>query len=92
MRITDVKIRKLTRENRLRAVMSVTFDGELAVHDIKIIEGDGRLFVAMPSRRNGEGVFKDIAHPINRETRQYISDTLISEYKRACESESGHTV
>ncbi len=92
MRITDVKIRKLTRENRLRAVMSVTFDGELAVHDIKIIEGDGRLFVAMPSRRNGEGVFKDIAHPINRETRRYISDTLISEYKRACESESGHTV
>lgn len=46
----------------------------------------------MPSRKNGEGVFKDIAHPINRETRQYISDTLISEYKRACESESGHTV
>ena len=87
LRITDVKIRKLLNENRLRAVMSVTFDDEIAVHDIKIIDGGDRLFVAMPSKKNALGAYKDVAHPINAKTREYISDTLIAEYKRACERE-----
>ena len=65
MNITDIKIRRLLQEGRLRAVVSVTVDGELAIHDIKVIEGPERLFVAMPSRKEANGVFRDIAHPIS---------------------------
>ncbi|MBQ3379889.1 MAG: septation regulator SpoVG [Clostridia bacterium] len=86
MRITDVKIRKLTNKNKLRAVMSVTFDDEIAIHDIKIIDTGDRLFVAMPSRKNAVGAYKDIAHPINAQTRRELSKRLIDEYKKACEA------
>ena len=88
MRITDIKVRKLTQENRLRAIMSVTFDNELAVHDIKIIDGGDRLFVAMPSRKNKLGEYKDIVHPINVQAREYLSDELIKEYKKALKEQS----
>lgn len=91
MRITDIKIRKLTEENRLRAIMSVTFDNELAVHDVKIIDGGDRLFVAMPSRKNKLGEYKDVVHPINAQVREYLSDALIAEYKRAAQ-EQKHTL
>ena len=85
MRITDIKIRKITEENRLRAIMSVTFDNELAVHYVKIIDGGDRLFVAMPSRKNKLGEYKDIVHPINAKVREYVSNLLISEYHKALE-------
>ena len=66
MDITDVRIRKIHREGKLRAMASITIDGVFVVHDIKVIEGDSGLFIAMPSRRTQEGDFKDIAHPISR--------------------------
>ena len=70
MQITDVRIRKITKEGKMRAVVSITLDNEFVVHDIKVIEGEKGLFIAMPSRRSGDGEFRDVAHPINRETRE----------------------
>ena len=70
MEITDIKIRKIITEGRLRAVVSVTLDNMLAVHDIKVVQGDERLFVAMPSRKDESGVFRDIVHPISPAARQ----------------------
>lgn len=67
MQITDVRIRKITKEGKMRAVVSITLDNEFVVHDIKVIEGEKGLFIAMPSRRSGDGEFRDVAHPINRE-------------------------
>ena len=90
MQITDIKVRKLMQEGRLRAVVSVTIGDELAIHDIKVIEGPTRLFVAMPSRREAGGVFRDIAHPINSETRDKIQSIILQKYEIAVmESESG---
>lgn len=66
MQITDVRIRKITKEGKMRAVVSITLDNEFVVHDIKVIEGEKGLFIAMPSRRSGDGEFRDVAHPINR--------------------------
>ena len=83
MHITDIKIRRLLHEGRLRAVVSVTVDGELAIHDIKVIEGPERLFVAMPSRREVNGVFRDIAHPINSGTRDKIQQIILEHYENA---------
>lgn len=80
MEITDVKIRKIIAEGRLRAVVSVTFDDMLAVHDIKIVQGDERLFVAMPSRRDENGVFRDIVHPISPSSRQLLEGTILDAY------------
>lgn len=72
MQVTDVRIRKITNEGRMKAIVSVTFDNCFVVHDIKIIEGQNGLFIAMPSRKTPEGEFKDIAHPINQETRDMV--------------------
>ena len=72
MEITDIKIRKILTEGRLRAVVSVTFENFLAVHDIKVVQGDDRLFVAMPSRKDEGGVFRDIVHPISAAARKAI--------------------
>lgn len=80
MNITDIKIRKLLSEGRLRAIVSVTIDNTIALHDIKIIEGPSRLFVAMPSRRDDNGVFRDIVHPISAEGRVVIEDTILNAY------------
>ena len=82
MTITDVRIRKLTQEGKMKAIVSVTFDNEFVVHDIKIIEGQNGLFVAMPSRKMAEGEFRDIAHPINAETRQKIQEAVFEEYEK----------
>lgn len=80
MTITDIRIRKLYHEARLKALVSVTIDGDLAVHDIKIIEGPERLFVAMPSRRDETGTFRDIAHPITSAARKALEDAILTHY------------
>ncbi|MBR2530240.1 MAG: septation regulator SpoVG, partial [Lachnospiraceae bacterium] len=72
MNITDVRIRKMTKEGSMKAVASITIDNELAIHDIKIIEGEKGLFIAMPSRKTPEGEFRDIAHPISSQSREVL--------------------
>lgn len=81
MEITDVKIRKIMTEGRLRGVVSVTVDGMLAVHDIKIVQGDDRLFVAMPSRKDENGVFRDIVHPISASARKLFEERILDAYQ-----------
>lgn len=85
MNITDIKIRKVIPEGRLRAVISITIDNMIAVHDIKVVQGDERLFIAMPSRRDENGVFRDIVHPISLEARKLVEDELLSAYTRHIE-------
>lgn len=80
MEITDIKIRKTFEEGPLRAILSVTFDDSLALHDVKIINADSRQFVVMPSRKNADGTYKDIVHPINSEFRKKLEDKLLSAY------------
>lgn len=80
MNITDIRIRKTYTENRLRALVSVTIDNDLAVHDIKVIEGPERLFVAMPSRKDDNGVFRDICHPITPEARKELEESILNAY------------
>ena len=79
MQITDVRIRNLENSGKMRAVASITFDDEFVVHDIKIVEGDNGLFIAMPSKKIGEE-YKDIAHPLNLQTRTKISDAILAKY------------
>ena len=88
MRITDVRIRKINDEGKMRAVVSVTFDDEFVVHDIKVIEGQNGLFIAMPSRKMGEGDFRDIAHPLTSETRNRIKDAIFEEYEKVLEEKA----
>ncbi len=80
MQITDVRIRKIEKEGKMKAVVSITLDEEFVIHDIKIIEGDKGLFIAMPSRRSSEGDFKDIAHPIRSTTRSQMQKIIIDKY------------
>lgn len=82
MEITDVKIRKIMTDGRLRAVVSVTIDEMLAVHDIKVVQGDERLFVAMPSRKDENGVFRDIVHPIAASSRKLLEETILEAYEK----------
>ncbi|MGC2874116.1 septation regulator SpoVG [Ihubacter sp. mB4P-1] len=82
MNITDVRIRKISDEGKMKAVVSITFDDEFVVHDIKIIEGQNGLFIAMPSRKMGEGDFRDIARPLLSETRNKIKDAIFTEYEK----------
>lgn len=82
MKVTDVRIRKIAEEGKMKAIVSVTFDDEFVVHDIKIIEGQNGLFIAMPSRKMADGEFRDIAHPINAETRKKIQDAIFEEYQK----------
>ncbi|MDD3569567.1 MAG: septation regulator SpoVG [Lachnospiraceae bacterium] len=83
MEITDVRVRKVNKEGKMKAVISVTFDNEFVVHDIKVIERDEGLFIAMPSRKTTEGEFRDIAHPINASTREKIQSVVLEKYKIA---------
>ncbi|MDK2808240.1 MAG: stage sporulation protein [Clostridiales bacterium] len=83
MEITDVRVRKVTKEGKMKAVISITLDNEFVVHDIKVIEGDKGLFIAMPSRKAGDGEYRDIAHPINSETRDRIQAIILSKYQEA---------
>lgn len=85
MNITDIRIRKLMNEGRLRAVVSITLDDAIAVHDIKVIEGPSRLFVAMPSRREENGTFRDVVHPISVEGRNYMENMILEAYQNELE-------
>ena len=87
MKITDVRVRKVTEEGKMKAIVSVTFDEEFVVHDIKVIEGQNGLFIAMPSRKMADGEFRDIAHPINAETRQKIQEAIFREYEKSLATE-----
>lgn len=80
MEITDIRVKKVASEGKMKAVVSVTFDNAFVVHDIKVIEGQEKLFTAMPSRRTPENEFKDIAHPINSEMRELLETAIISKY------------
>ena len=82
MEITDIKIRRILTEGRLRAVVSVTIDDMLAVHDIKVVQGDARLFVAMPSRKDENGIFRDIVHPISASARTMMEEQILEEYQK----------
>lgn len=82
MDISDIKIRKTITEGRLRAIVSITLDDTLAVHDIKIVQGDERLFVAMPSRKDENGVFRDIVHPISPLARRLVEEQILDAYSR----------
>lgn len=86
MNITDIKVKKVSSEGRMKAIVSVTFDNAFVVHDIKVIEGQEKLFTAMPSRRTPEGVFKDIAHPINSETRAELERRILDKYAEEAEN------
>ncbi|NMA94439.1 MAG: septation regulator SpoVG [Clostridiales bacterium] len=80
MDITDIRIRKINTDSKMKAVASITFDDEFVVHDIKVIEGQNGLFIAMPSRKTPNGEYRDIAHPINSDTRNRIQDLILSKY------------
>lgn len=82
MEITDVKIRKIMSEGRLRAVVSITVDDMFAVHDIKVVQGDERLFVAMPSRKDENGIFRDIVHPISPAARKIFEENILEAYEK----------
>jgi stage V sporulation protein G len=88
MKITDVRIRKINEEGKMKAIVSVTFDDSFVVHDIKIIDGQNGLFIAMPSRKMPDGEFRDIAHPINSETRNLIQEAVFAEYNKILSEES----
>ena len=83
VQITDIRVRKITKEGKMKAVVSVTFDEIFVVHDIKVIEGEKGLFIAMPSRRSGDGEYRDIAHPINSEMRDKLQKEILEKYEEA---------
>ncbi len=83
MQITDVRIRKVTKEGKLKAVVSITMDEEFVVHDIKVIDGEKGLFIAMPSKKTTSGEYRDVAHPINSDTRERIQSIILTKYEEA---------
>ena len=87
MTITDVWVRKITKEGKLKAIVSITLDNEFVVHDIKVIEGEKGLFIAMPSKKSSDGEFRDIAHPINSSTRETIQSIILDRYQQTLEEE-----
>lgn len=87
MQITDVRIRKVEKEGKMKAVVSITIDEEFVVHDIKIIEGEKGLFIAMPSRKAADGEYRDIAHPINSNTRDRIQKLILEKYQETMAEE-----
>lgn len=87
MTITDVWVRKISKEGKLKAIVSITLDDEFVVHDIKVIEGDKGLFIAMPSKKSADGEFRDIAHPINSSTREMIQSTILEKYQQSLTEE-----
>ncbi len=83
MKITDVRVRKVAKEGKMKAVVSITIDEEFVIHDIKVIEGEKGLFIAMPSRKASDGEYRDIAHPINSLTRDSIQTMILNRYEEA---------
>lgn len=88
MQITDVRVRKLTKEGKMRAVVSITLDNEFVVHDIKVIEGEKGLFIAMPSKKATDGEYRDIAHPINSSTRDMLQQIILEKYEQSVAEET----
>ena len=88
MQITDVRVRKVAKDGKMKAIVSITLDDEFVVHDIKVIEGEKGLFIAMPSRKATDGEYRDIAHPINSDTRAMVQSIILEEYERALASET----
>ncbi len=82
MQITDVRVRRVAKEGKMRAVVSITIDNEFVIHDIKVIEGEKGLFIAMPSRKSSDGEYRDIAHPINSTTREMIQSLILDKYSQ----------
>ena len=85
MQITDVRVRKITKEGKMKAIVSITLDDEFVVHDIKVIEGEKGLFIAMPSKKATDGEYRDIAHPINSSTRENLQRVILESYENALE-------
>lgn len=85
MQITDVRVRKITKEGKMKAIVSITLDDEFVVHDIKVIEGEKGLFIAMPSKKATDGEYRDIAHPINSSTRENLQREILESYEKALE-------
>ncbi len=83
MQITDVRVRKIAKEGKMKAVVSITLDNAFVVHDIKVIEGDRGLFIAMPSKKSLDGVYRDVAHPINSAARDAIQKAILEGYEKA---------
>ena len=83
MQITDVRVRKVAKEGKMKAGVSITIEDEFVVHDIKVIEGEKGLFIAMPSRKAADGEYRDIAHPINSGTRDQIQKMILDKYEAA---------
>ncbi|MBD5156243.1 MAG: septation regulator SpoVG [Butyrivibrio sp.] len=83
MQITDIRVRKVDKEGKMKAVVSITIDNEFVVHDIKVIDGDKGLFIAMPSKKSADGEYRDIAHPINSDTRDRIQRQILEAYESA---------
>lgn len=81
MNITNVNMKKVEAEGRVKALASITIDNEFVIHDIKVVKGQDKTFIAMPSKRNSNGEFKDIAHPINNQTRTQIEEAILNKYK-----------
>ena len=81
MQVTDVRVRKVDKEGKMKAIVSITFDNEFVIHDIKVIEGEKGLFIAMPSRKAADGEYRDIAHPINSGTRDMIQNIILDKYE-----------
>ena len=90
MTITDVRVRKIAKEGKMKAIVSITLDDEFVVHDIKVIEGEKGLFIAMPSKKATDGEYRDIAHPINSSAREMIQKIILDSYEKAVE-EPGET-
>ena len=91
MQITDVRIRKLTKDGKMKAVVSITLDDQFVIHDIKVIEGEKGLFVAMPSKQSANGEFRDVAHPINAETRELVQQLILAGYEEALKQQVAET-
>ncbi|MGN0495401.1 MAG: septation regulator SpoVG [Lachnospiraceae bacterium] len=87
MEITDIRLNKVAREGKMKAIASITLDNEFAVHDIKVIEGEKGLFIAMPSRKAADGDYRDIAHPINQSARDKIQSLILAEYEKLAAEE-----
>ena len=92
MNITDVRVRKVAKEGKMKAVVSITIDDEFVVHDIKVIEGEKGLFIAMPSRKATDGEYRDIAHPINSGTRDRVQTIILEKYQEVMDAEPEEAV
>ena len=91
MKITDVRVKKVSKEGKMKAVVSITIDDEFVIHDIKVIEGDKGLFIAMPSKKAADGEYRDIAHPINSDTRARIQNEILEKYQIALSEEDSYS-